>query len=251
MSFKTRHFISIFWIVFSSAIVFASSEVVIPDKPQGYISDFAKILPVNALVKLESHYQEFENRTGIQVAAVIFKTLHEEPIEDVAVRVFEKWKIGDKKKNDGVLLVLSIEDRQIRIEVGYGLEGILTDAVSAKIIRNDLVPFLKQGQYATSILVFLDQVERVIKDPKNNKATRATNWSMVLFWVVMFFSILTVLYSSRRRSNYKGHTLSSGRRYWGGGFWGGGGGFGGGGFGGGGFSGGGGMSGGGGASGRW
>ena len=96
-------------------------------KPQGYVSDFARVIDPASKAQIEAYGAKVEQATGAQIALVTIPSLEGEPIEDVANTIFRAWGVGQKGKNEGILLLLAIGDRRSRIEVGYGLEPILPD----------------------------------------------------------------------------------------------------------------------------
>jgi len=234
--------------------VCAAAETKIP-KLEQRISDFTNTLSFQEWQQLDHLLKSFEDTTSTQIVVVIVNSLEGESVEEYANKVFKENKIGQAKKDNGVLLVVAKQDHAVRIEVGYGLEGALTDAIASQIIRQEIIPHFKSENYFGGIVTGVDAIMRATAgeyhaDSKGNKAPAVSVG--LIFLVIMFgiFFFLPML-SSRRRSiiGSGGHSYFSGWGY-GGGF--GGSGFGGGGFGGGGgFSGGGGMSGGGGASGSW
>jgi uncharacterized protein len=202
------------------------------------------------------------------MAIAVFKSLDGENLEDVANRLFQQWRLGQKKLDNGVLLVVFVGDRKLRIEVGYGLEAVLPDAEAAQIIRNVIGPRFREQRYAAGLeAATLAVFERIkpgstppgelqrVAGPERRQQSGSPNLYVLL---LLAFIALTVGGLAWDASHQRGFTASrrgwtqSGRGWYGGGW--GGGGFGGGGFGGGGgggFSGGGGSSGGGGASGSW
>ena len=111
---------------------------------------------------LERMLQEFEARKGTQIAVLMVRTTAPEPIEQYALRVGEQWKIGRKKVDDGAILVVAKDDRALRIEVGYGLEGVLNDATASRIIREVIVPRFRENDFYGGINAGLDRVMRVI-----------------------------------------------------------------------------------------
>ena len=115
---------------------------------------------------LEQTLAEFEARKGAQIAVLLVPTSQPETIEQYAVRVFESWKLGRKGVDDGVLLVIAKNDRKLHIEVGYGLEGILPDAVAKRIIEDDIVPRFKQGDFYGGIRAGTDRIMRVVEGEK-------------------------------------------------------------------------------------
>ena len=96
---------------------------------------------------LERMLQEFEARKGTQIAVLMVASTKPEPIEQYALRVGEQWKIGRKKVDDGAILVVAKDDRALRIEIGYGLEGVLNDATASRIIREGIVPRFREGDF--------------------------------------------------------------------------------------------------------
>ena len=111
---------------------------------------------------LERMLQEFEARKGTQIAVLMVPTTAPEPIEQYALRVGEQWKIGRKKVDDGAVLVVAKDDRALRIEVGYGLEGVLNDATASRIIREVIVPRFRENDFYGGINAGLDRMMRVI-----------------------------------------------------------------------------------------
>jgi len=245
------------FLFFTPLTLFAQAEprFTLPERPSARVNDYAGVLSSEARAGLEQRFKRFEDATGHQAAVAIFKSTGDWPIEDVATKLYDKWRLGSRERNDGVLLVLDIEDRAVRIETGYGLEDRLPDQLAGRIIQNDLVPFLRDGQYASAILVFENRLEEIFMEGREPRAVaqprRGGNWSW-LIWLIVFLFLVTM---NNRRRRGRGRMIGRSGVIWTGGWIGGGGlgGWGGGGWGGGGggWSGGGGLSGGGGASGRW
>jgi uncharacterized protein len=221
----------------------------------GPVVDQAGVLSGAELRRLETlarAARELEGRRGVQLQVLVVKTLDGEAIEDFSMRVAEAWKLGDAGRDDGVLLLLAVEDRKVRIEVGNGVEGKLTDAQSGRIIRNVLAPAFRVGRYGDGLYEGGVQVLSALGSlpsglaarPAARPAREGGRIGGVLMAVLIVISILARFLfggSPFRRS-----------RFLGGGWGGGGGGFGGGGGGGGGsWGGGGGGFSGGGASGSW
>lgn len=113
----------------------------------GRVVDNAEILKPDTRKQLAEALRQHEQKTTNQIAVLTVRTLRGESVEEYAVRVFEAWRLGQKGKDNGVLVVVAPQDRRMRIEVGYGLEGTLPDAVAARIIRNVMTPRFKQGDY--------------------------------------------------------------------------------------------------------
>ncbi|HWR50964.1 MAG TPA: TPM domain-containing protein, partial [Bryobacteraceae bacterium] len=120
-------------------------------KPQGYVSDFAQVIDAASRAEIESYCAAVERSTGAQLAFVTIPSLDGEPVEDVANALYRKWGIGQKGTNEGVLLLLSVNDRRSRLEVGYGLEPIIPDGAAGGILRT-MAPYLREGQYGPAML---------------------------------------------------------------------------------------------------
>ena len=128
----------------------------------GRVTDQTAMLTVEQKANLEQTLQAFEARKGSQIVVHIVPTTAPETIEQYALRVAEQWKPGRKKIDDGVILLIAKDDRALRIEVGYGLEGALTDATSKRIISEVIAPRFRQGDFHGGIRAGLDQIMRVI-----------------------------------------------------------------------------------------
>ena len=126
------------------------------------VTDLTGTLTREQQAGLERMLQEFEARKGTQIAVLMVPTSAPEAIEQYALRVGEQWKIGRKKVDDGAILVVAKDDRALRIEVGYGLEGALNDATASRIIREVIVPRFREGDFYGGINAGLDRMMRVI-----------------------------------------------------------------------------------------
>ncbi|HEX7878203.1 MAG TPA: TPM domain-containing protein [Candidatus Eisenbacteria bacterium] len=252
--------------------VSAAAEFVLPPPPGRHIVDKAGILDPGSISYLEERLTRFEQETGHQMVIAIFKGIEGDDLEEVSNKLFRKWGLGDKTANDGILLAIFYQERISRVEVGYGLEGVLTDARCARILRNEFQPEFQTGRYGQGLRRAVVAIEQLVRDPSSappDTTAREKKKSSSSFWIAIlaFFIIFAFSMASARSRRGGSELTGSGRRRyrdpwddgWGGGGFGGFGGFGGGGGGwgggfsggGGGFSGGGGSSGGGGASGKW
>jgi uncharacterized protein len=233
-------------------------------KPQGYVSDFANVLDPQTRAQLEAYCGRVEQLTGAQMALVTVKSLDGQPIEDVTNTLYRQWGVGKKGKDEGIMLLLAIQDHRDRIEVGYGLEPILPDGFDGSITRG-IQPLLRQGAYGPAMIAAAQQIGSAIARAKGvvpqagaRPRYRETSRGHGLPWPVIIIGVIVLLLLFRGGGSggglltgmLLGNLLGGGGRGgsgWGGGGFGGGDGGGGGGFGG--F--GGGDSGGGGASGSW
>jgi uncharacterized protein len=251
------------------ALVLAPHAAFALDVPplQAHVNDTANLLSAPERAQLEQQLTAYEQQTGRQFALLTIDSLAGDALESFSIRVVESWKLGQKGKDSGLLLLIVKDDHKLRIEVGYGLEGTITDAFSARLIRTVLVPAMRAGQAAAGIGEAFQQLQRQAagedvpgKNPVANDAgdgaRGGTNWSGLLVLLLFGAPILIPLLIAARGGRggrggggWGGGGFGGGGGGGGGGF--GGGGFGGGGGGGGGFSGGGGGFGGGGSSGSW
>jgi uncharacterized protein len=242
-------------------------------KPSGYVNDFAKVLDPAGKARLEAYCATLETSTGAQMSIVTVDTLDDEPVEDVGNRLFRQWGIGKKGKDNGVLMLFAVKDHKNSVELGYGIEPILSDADAGSILRG-IRPILRQGNYSGALLVAAQQIGGQIAQaqgvtlpgaprPPTARSSRGprvgVNWGgLIIFGIVALFWLFGRIGGGGRGGGGIGGFLTGmflgnmigrggGGGGWSGGGFGGGGGGGGGGFGG--F--GGGDSGGGGASSDW
>jgi uncharacterized protein len=143
----------------SATVAFAALSL---PESTGYVNDTANMLSSGTVSSLESRLRAYEQTSGNEVAVVTVSDLQGTTVEDFAVRLFEKWKIGKKDKDNGALLLVAEKERKIRIEVGYGLEPELTDAESFRIISNTITPAFKQGDYDGGITRGVDSIVTAI-----------------------------------------------------------------------------------------
>jgi uncharacterized protein len=236
----------------------------------GRVVDAANLLDPAQEQALDARLAALDKQSGRQLVVATVPDLQGYDISDFGYRLGRAWGIGTKEKNDGALLIVAPNDRKLRIEVGYGLEGILTDAVSSQVIRNVITPRFKAGDFPGGITAGVDALGQILTLPPDEAAAYAkkaeaavrdqggdASGIMVLFWIIVILVfILPMVFGSRDGRRHRGGAgpVIIWGPGWGGGSggsgWGGGGGGWGGGDGGG-FSGGGGGFGGGGASGGW
>lgn len=139
---------------FFAACAIAAPQI--PPKPTAaagiYVQDYAQVLSAEDKRRLLNIGQELDNKTTAQLAVVTVKTLDGQPIEDYALSILREWGIGSKEKNNGALIVVAVQDRRSRIEVGYGLEGLLTDGLTGRIQDQAMIPYFRKGNYAAGIV---------------------------------------------------------------------------------------------------
>ncbi|MBL6748918.1 MAG: YgcG family protein [Nevskia sp.] len=140
---------------------FAAADLAVPPLT-GRVVDQTKTLTQDQMQTLEQTLQTFETKKGSQLAVLIVPSTQPEAIEQYSIRVAEQWKLGRKKVDDGAILLVAKDDRTLRIEVGYGLEGALNDAVSKRIISEIIVPRFQQGDFYGGIAAGVDSLIRVV-----------------------------------------------------------------------------------------
>jgi uncharacterized protein len=234
-------------------IAVAAWALDVPPSPRGRVSDYTGTLAGSQIQGLDGQLARFEEETTNQIAVVLIPTLGGDSLEDYSIRLAEKWQIGSRGRDNGVILLVVMHDRKVRIEVGYGLEAVLPDSLAGEIVRQEMAPLFRQGQFYQGILAGVNAIMAATKGEYRPTGGSGRSGSRLSWFWTLFLGLflLSAMGGFRRRSPYsrRGRGLMVGGPFWwGGGF---GGGFGGGGFGGGGFSGGGGGFGGGGASGGW
>ncbi len=142
-------------------------------EPGGYVNDFAQMFSSDYRQSLEQELNDFENETTTEIAVVTIDSLEGGSIEDYAIRLFEQWQIGKKEKDNGLLILISKEDRKIRIEVGYGLEPIITDGRAGKIIREQMRPAFREEDYDQGVRLAIGQIEDYIRSGEAPVGTEA------------------------------------------------------------------------------
>jgi uncharacterized protein len=168
----------------------AWAQVAVPPL-KGRVTDLTGTLKPEQVASLEQMLQSFEARKGSQLAVLMLPSTQPEAIEQYALRVGEEWKVGRKKVDDGAILVVAKDDRAVRIEVGYGLEGALNDATASRIIREVIVPRFREGDFFGGINAGLDRMIRVIDGEPLPEPARAA--PRVEGGMLQIFPVLLIL----------------------------------------------------------
>jgi uncharacterized protein len=243
------------WLSAALLLLVVTAGLAAPNFPAltGRVVDSAQVIDARARPAIEQKLENLESRSGIQLVVATLKSLDGQDVESYANELFRTWKLGEKAKNNGVLLLVAPNERKVRIEVGYGLEGTLNDALSSVIITNALIPRFKTGDFSGGIERGVDDIIAVLTTDSSDWQQKISlrsdtaqkvdpvNWAIfagvivlifLLFWSPgfrwLFFNIVLNLAFDALTSSGSGSSSSGG-----------------------GFSGGGGSSGGGGASGSW
>jgi uncharacterized protein len=237
-----------------TALAFARPKTL--PEPSGYVNDFANIVEPQLERQISDICRELDQKTGVQIGVASLPNIGGEDIDGYTSRLFEQWNPGQKGVNNGILIVDAIEERQLRIEIGYGLEGIIPDAVAGRIRRDIMTPLLAQNKHGEAYLAGIASLAKICADdakvsleslsgvrvPQAEEQPTAQRRGRNFPFFIPFIVFAIIMATRRRRGFFGGGGPWIGGGFGGGGFGGGGGGFGG--FGGG-------MSGGGGSSGGY
>ncbi len=182
-----------FWLTLALfAPGFAKAQVAVPSL-SGHVIDQTGTITQDQKATLEQALSAFEARKGSQLAVLIIPTTYPEAIEQYALRVAEQWKLGRQKVDDGVILVVAKEDRTLRIEVGYGLEGALSDITSKRIISEIIVPQFKRGDFFGGLQLGVNQIIAVIDgEPLPEHQRHSRNSDQGLRQLIPFLLIVSL-----------------------------------------------------------
>ncbi len=180
---KTPHgrarYISLEWGGFCAALLFLFAAPVFaftaPGSATGYVNDFAHTLQPQVVQQLDAELSQFEASTSNQIAVAIVPDMGGDYVEHYAEELFKTWGIGQKNRDNGVLLLISMQDHAVRIEVGYGLEGALPDSVAQRIINNDITPAFKAGHYDAGVTAAVQDIERATENEYTGTGTVDAN----------------------------------------------------------------------------
>ncbi|MBI5152614.1 TPM domain-containing protein [Candidatus Peregrinibacteria bacterium] len=169
-----------------------------PGNPTGYINDFTKTLNTATIQQLNSELAAFEKQTSHQIFVAIIPSMKGDYIEYFAVKLFEDWKPGQKKPDNGILFLISLEEHATKIEVGYGLEGILPDTKAKNILDNIAKPYFKAGDFDAGVIQSVRAIESIIKGEvvdfsQQSTSTKSMNLSdyieIIFVWGLWFLMI--------------------------------------------------------------
>ncbi len=209
-TFKIGVFCFLIFSIFLSIFSFSFAEKYEDLVYTNYVNDYADVLSAEKEAELNTKLKNHFEKTGNQIAVVVVQNMNGDYIENYAFRLFEKWGIGDKEKDTGALLLVSIEDKKMRIETGYGLESTLTDGVSSGILEGVVKPEFKNARYDIGIENGVDTIIKVLEDPalaagfvapKKNGINNADIFINLIFFMLFFgFAILQWLLAVLARS---------------------------------------------------
>lgn len=171
---------------------FSLAAPVLPSAPNGYVLDEAGVLSAETEAALQTQLTQLQADTTTQIAVATLSTLQDYPIEQYSIELAREWGIGQEGNDNGALLLIVKKDEaagingEVRIEVGYGLEGVLTDIQSDLIIENVMIPYLAQGDYDTAVLEGVKSMDSVARGEEFTATTPKANTEDIIFALVFF-----------------------------------------------------------------
>ena len=181
------------------------------------MNDYARLLPADAHRRLETRLAERERATGAQMVLAIFPSLEGESLEDFSVRLAQQWRVGDKSLDTGVILVMFVKERRVRLEVGYGLEPVVTDAVAAQIIRESIAPRFREQRYAAGLEAAVEAVYARVETrgvpPAPRRAFGVSPWTLGVLAIFGVIGFMLAREAAGGRARRHGYT-AGGRRGW-------------------------------------
>lgn len=194
-----------------------ATALVVPPVPPGRVADYAALLAPAAASRIEARLAEHEQRTEAQMVVAIFPSLEGEDLEDYSIRLAQQWRIGRKALDDGVILLIFVEERRVRLEVGYGLEPVVPDAEAGRIIREVVAPAFRQQRYAEGVEGAVEAVYSRIGGAGAPAADgRRPPGALIAFALlvgaVIVIVVLVAMSGSGPRGRRRGYT--AGRRGW-------------------------------------
>ena len=172
-------------------------------KPTGRVNDFANVIDPAVEAALDQRIDQLEQQTTSEIAVATVSSLDGMEVEDYANKLFKEWGVGQSKQDNGVLILVAPNDRAMRIEVGYGLEGVLPDGLAGQIIREDFLPRFRDDDYSGGIRDGVNHVVQVVEKhqvltaeeiAKLNQAENAANTDSVPYWIIIpFFGLFVTI----------------------------------------------------------
>jgi len=189
-------------LVLAMALPVAVFAYVNPGAPSGFVNDFAGVLSVEQKQQLEQKLSDFEKSAGNEISIAIIKSLDGDTVENFSVKLFEDWKIGKRGKDNGTLILVAVEDRQTKIEVGYGLEGFLTDAQSFWIINNEMIPAFRDNDFYGGLNAATDKIisaigGEVISEENPAPKANVNYFNLAAFVIFVFVWLGSILGRSK------------------------------------------------------
>lgn len=190
-----RHAMISHWLLLCLALLasfVAQAEVAIPAL-EARVTDLTGTLSSQQRMQLEEALHDLETRKGSQIAILLVSSTEPETIEQYALRVADAWKLGRKGIDDGLLILAALQDHTLRLEVGYGLEGVVPDAVAKRIISEIMVPYFRQGDYYGGLVAGVDRLSRLIDgEPLPTPSQQDSSWSGENSLPLLFFAVIVL-----------------------------------------------------------
>jgi len=209
---KSSSLFAVVFFLFSISFSFAQKAV--PELWGTRIHDEAHVLKQESVDQLEKELKAYEDSTSNQIAILIVQSLEGDVLEEYSLRVAENWKLGTKNKDSGVLLFIAVDDHKMRIEVGQGLEGVLTDAQSNRIIRNEIAPDFRRNDYDAGVKAGVNGIVKAIAGEykaDEDAGMSSENIILLVVFILVFILIIGYAFYKELKSPSKGQS-SSGRR---------------------------------------
>ena len=226
---KVLSILVLLWAFAAPAHVLAQgAQIFVPATPEfpavtGRVVDDAGVLDAATREALRAKLQSLEEKTGTQLIVATVKSLHGSAVEDYANRLFRRWRLGEKERNNGVLLLHAPNERKIRIEVGYGLEGTLTDAISKFILANAVAPRFKDNDFNGGMTRGVDDIIKVLSGDEEFKRRAGPTWHwprlnlvplivlslMVPLALFLLYRVVIGGWARRRSRNGSWHSVDS------------------------------------------
>jgi len=187
-------------------------------KPTGFVNDYTNTLSQEEKTSLENKLVAFEQESSNEISVAIIDSLQGDYIENFAVKLFEEWGVGKADEDNGILLLVALEERKVRIEVGYGLEGALTDLESSKIIEDIIVPAFKQGSYSLGVSGAVDGIITATRGeyvgegaPLMTTKNISRNFESIIWLLIMGFYALVALkrYLAKSKKWWEGGVIGA------------------------------------------
>lgn len=179
-------------------------------RPTGFVNDFAQVLSSDVREDLERDLTSFEIQTSVEIAVVTVASLEETTIEDYGVLLFEDWEIGKEDQDNGVLLLVAPEERKVRIEVGYGLEPVLTDARVGRIIREEITPSFKNGDFDKGVTKGVAAIKKVVlggEELSGEKKSFSGGPAMIIILTAFFLLVYVAGFLARTKDFFAGGVM--------------------------------------------
>ena len=191
-----KKLIIFFFLIFIGVAAFSQQ---LPPKPATFVADFTNTLSPADNQQLESKLVAYKDSTSTQIAVVIIKSVGEYDINDYGQKIGRAWGIGQKGKNNGLLILVALDDHKVAIQTGYGAEGAVPDAVTQEIIQNDLLPHFKQNDYYGGLdLATNDLIKQMKGEYKANGQADDNDWGGYIALIIIVVVLLIIIFRKKR-----------------------------------------------------